>query len=503
MYRARDTVYWRTWDLQNHQWVSVNGLAAAGFALLDDPESASNAKNWLAFSLAKFRNTEAIFPPDGALQEGLNYWSLGVDALLKFWHLAGEQLHEVPTSPWWALTGYYRLYLSLPREAWTMNNKVVDFADCMRFDWVGPDYLLQRLAAINHDAQLQWLANELAAVTEPDRFSACWLNLVWHDAMLASKPPSTLPTMRHFADLGIVSARSDWSGRESLLAFKCGPALGHNATTKLDYDPGASHAHPDANHFVLFGAGEWLIRDDGYRYKMADQHNTLLIDGKGQIGEDAYLFINQHEVGEKGMWFSAIEQIRTKSHPRVTAAASTPQMDYIVGDAAEAYPQESGLRRFERRVIFLKPDIVIVVDDVETDRPRDLEMRFHTENAIEDRNGAFTARGEKAILRLEPLTKEGVEVSAGDLPCKDYLRPAKAMGLGRGPGSPTMHTLRLATRSAHWRIAVALSWSPVGAEPARISLEKSTDHWTFRMPGRIVEMTWDGVAPKLISEGEQ
>jgi hypothetical protein len=82
--------------------------------------------------------------------------------------------------------------------------------------------------------------------------------------------------LRHFEDLGIVSARSDWSGDESLLVFKCGPFLGHKAVGEFSFDPGGGHVHPDANHFVLFGAGEWLIRDDGYHAKWTGQHNTLL-----------------------------------------------------------------------------------------------------------------------------------------------------------------------------------------------------------------------------------
>src|SRR5262249_23158455 len=99
------------------------------------------------------------------------------------------------------------------------------------------------------------------------------------------RPPADLPTLRHFADLGIVSARSGWSGDESLVVLKCGPVLGHVEVDPLEGDESASHVHPDANHFVIFGDGEWLLRDDGYAWQQTSNQNPLLIDGPGKMGD--------------------------------------------------------------------------------------------------------------------------------------------------------------------------------------------------------------------------
>ena len=74
------------------------------------------------------------------------------------------------------------------------------------------------------------------------------------------------------------------------MVFKCGPFIGHDAMDKFSYDPGGGHVHPDANHFVLFGGGQWLMRDDGYQPKWTGQHNTLLVNGHGQLGEGAEWF---------------------------------------------------------------------------------------------------------------------------------------------------------------------------------------------------------------------
>jgi len=277
-------------------WVSLLDLTADAFALLDDPE----VRPWFTHSLEKFRRTKELLGPDGASHERTTYYSLGTDALLKFWNLAANLSDQKTASSWWRNTGYYRLYMALPKNSWTKPNDVVDFADSIRADWVGPDYYLHRLASINRDGYIEWLARATAPISTCRGFAACWLNPIWFDPNVPPKPENTPPTLRHFADLEIVSSRSDWSGDESLVALKCGPALGH----------------PDSNHFVVFGHGEWLIRSDNYRFKGTDDHNALLIDGRGQVGEDAPTMNNSREA-------TMGRQIRIKwdgSQPEVVAS---------------------------------------------------------------------------------------------------------------------------------------------------------------------------------------
>jgi len=324
---------------------------------------------------------------------------------------------------------------------------------------------LRRLAALNRDPQAQWLAAALERAGAA-QYAARWLNLLWYDPSLEAQSPAALPTLHHFEDMGIVSARTGWQGDEALLVFKCGPPLGHEAAGKFDYDPGSGHVHPDANHFVLFGAGEWLLRDEGYAWKQTDHHNTLLIDGRGQFGEGA-------------QWFRGLDAIRARAHPRITRAASAPGVDEIAGDATAIYPAESGLRRFVRRVFLLKPDVAIVVDDIELDRPRRLELRFHPEHPCERHaEGALLARGTKAALRIEPLTMDGVALGAGPTAGKD--RDGKPM---------TLYAVRLESNRAVWRNAVALSWAAASAEPVRVTLEQSA-RWVFRAGERSVTVEW-------------
>jgi hypothetical protein len=268
--------------------------------------------------------------------------------------------------------------------------------------------------------------------------------------------------------MGIVSARSGWSGDESLVVFKCGPFIGHEAIAKFSYDPGGGHVHPDANHFVLFGDGQWLVRDDGYHPKWTGQHNTLLVDGRGQLGEGAE-------------WFNGGQALVLKANPRVLRVISTSTMDQITGDAAEAYPRDLGLRRFVRYLIFVKPDVLIVADDILLDKPLPLELRFHPEQQAEHLGTVFVAKGTKAVLRIEPLSTDGVQVSGESLPLP-----------GRQDGKQSsLFAIRLATRRSMWRNAVALSWSAVGKEPTEVVLRAEARRWTFVVEGRKLVLDWD------------
>ncbi len=298
---ATGKAWWRRSYMQNHLWVDTCGLATAGLAVVDEVD---DANLWVGFALDKFQRSQDALGPDGASHEGVGYWEYGVEYLLKFMYLARDLLGaDLYQRPWWQHTARYPLYMSVPRNAWTRGDCIVDIADCPRGHWYGPDYLLRGLAHEFHDPCAQWLAEQVDAANVAAS-GAPWLNLLWYDPGVPTESPGNLPTLHHFDDMDIVSARSDWSGNESLVVFKCGPFLGHQGVKEFSYDPGGGHVHPDANHLVIFGAGQWLLRDDGYRWKWTGQHNTLLVDGHGQLGEG-------HQ------WFNGTEPLAVKAQPRV------------------------------------------------------------------------------------------------------------------------------------------------------------------------------------------
>ena len=477
MYEAAVTgkIWWHRSYLQNHLWVNICGMAVAGLALFDEVEEAFH---WIDLPLDKFQRTMTALGDDGASHEGVGYWGYGVEYMLKFMHLANELLEvDMYDHDWWRNTATYRQYMALPRNVWTGRNNIVDIADCPRGNWYGPDYILRALARKYRDGYAQWLGQQVdeANVDSPE---ARWLNLIWFDPDVESNPPDTRPTLHHFQDMDVVSMRTNWSGDESLVVFKCGPFIGHKAVQEFNYDPGGGHVHPDANHFVLFGCGKWLIRDDGYRAKWTGQHNTLLINGKGQLGEGQ-------------MWFNGSEQLKLKALPRIIRAVSTTKLDHIIGDATEAYPRDIGLRHYIRHLLFLKPDVLIVVDDIKLDDVSELELRFHPEHSqIERVDNTLIIQGENALLGFELLTHEGINIYAENV-----------SGEGRhGEQDFTMFTVQLNTRKSQWRNAVALSWAKTKDDLAKVALQMDGEIWKFHAPGRTAVLNWTNGDAKIITD---
>ncbi|MHB9027931.1 MAG: DUF4962 domain-containing protein [Candidatus Latescibacterota bacterium] len=459
---------WPEWEeawLQNHLWVNACGLAAAGFALYGEHEG---AESWIAFAAEKFGKTLKLLGPDGASHEGINYWSYGVEHLLKYMYLSRELLGvELFDNSWLRITAAFRLYSGIPSGDWRRDNTAIDYADSYRRDYTGPDFLLHALAAEYRDGYAQWLAQELddAGVQIS---SWKWLDLLWYDPSVPPEPPTALPTMRHFADMDFVSMRSDWSDG-SFVFFQCGPYIGHQALREMPYcASSAHHTHPDRNHFVLHGAGEWLLRDDGNRGKYTGQHNTLLIDGGEQLGGGDSIF--------DGRMLHAL-----KAAPRILKAEHTEALDHIVGEAAAAYPPETGLKRFRRHLLFLKPDVLIVLDDIQLANNHDLELRFHPEQqTVERRGNTLIMNCEKSKFSFSVLTPTSAELSAEQLPLIDR-RFAKDEFL----------TIRLRHNGKIWRNAVAFSWSEKSSGPVPVSLQDDGNVWIFKAGSKTVRFDWE------------
>lgn len=442
---AKGGSYWADWSLQNHMWIGVCGLGAAGAALYDQvPE----AMEWIDLSIRKYQQVMSSLGDDGASHEGVMYWGYGVSWMMRFMDVArtclGLELYE---TPWFKHTAGYRLYLGLPVEYCTASECIMDFADSSRSDTDGIVYIMEKLAAEYKLGYAQWLAKEMfeRKIGNSKNF---WLSLLWYDPQVEASHPGNLPALKHFEDMGIVSARSDWSGQESMLAFKCGPFLGHKAVDMNRSEPfcdwGGGHVHQDANHFILYGAGEFLLRDDGYVCKTTETHNTLLVNEKGQTGGDQ-------------MWFHGDDLLKRNAKPSIQKVASTPEYDYMAGDGTEAYAPELGLLRYERHLLFVKPNILLVVDDIEAAAGCELELRFFPEaqQLLELEEGRL-AVGQRSLLLINPLPDGNTE---------DRFERIEVPVNINGELQRKLVFRRSCRQGGVWRSAVVFSWNEAPSCP--------------------------------------
>jgi hypothetical protein len=176
--------------------------------------------------------------------------------------------------------------------------------------------------------------------------------------------------MRHFADMDLVSMRSGWGEDAAVLVFHAGSGPGRRnmgdpqRAAMRGFGPG--HAHPDINAFSIFARGQWLAVDPGYsQVKDTRDHSTVIVNGKGQAGE-----------GGKWLDYWAFQQRRPA--PAILSAESTPAWDSVLGDAGNVYVDEARLRRFRRQVLFLKPDVFVIADDLAAQGASTFEWLLHT-----------------------------------------------------------------------------------------------------------------------------
>lgn len=471
MFASKDDVRWWRNDayVQNHLWISMTGLLAAGLAIYDEYPEVSD---WLDFAHEKMSMTFSLLGDDGASHEGFNYWEYGVDFLLVFMELARNFLDvDLYSNEWIRQTAFYSLYLTLPRSGWKDGSNVVNFADSPREFWYRPDHILRPLAKEYKNGYAQWAADNLLNGNK-GHGGKTWRSVVGYDPTVNPTPPDDLPTLYHFRDMDIVVARSDWSDNASLVAHKCGPYLGHrilSASIPIKvFEQSVGHVHPDVNHFMVFGNGEWQIRDDGYSYKWTAQHNTLLINGKGQIGE-----------GEQ--WFGHINPQNLIAEPSILKVESSIDVDHIISNGAAAYPADANLKQFVRHLFFVKPNLLIVADDIIVNQPSELELRFFPEGQIaqEQSDGSYLVAGKKSVLRFQILTPNDVNVKTEPVPVIDLNNVINRM-----------LAFQIQTQQVQWRNAVAISWSDKVETLKSVILSESESIWNFEIGQQKLELNW-------------
>jgi hypothetical protein len=362
--------------LSNHLHNEICGLAMIGYALWGE---AKEAERFVAVAEEKARLTLEHAPPDGAWPEGVSYWGYGLTYLLRM--LEARRLLDrgdaFAGSAFLRATGDYFTYLSLPEAHWGKGTVVVNIADAPLDGGPHGAVVLRRLAAAYRNGVYQHMADALmrrervrgSPSTRREGAHGAWLHLLWHDAAVRPTPPAGLATMRHFADMDLVSMRSSWGEDAAVLAFHAGSGPGRRnmadpqRAAMRGFGPG--HAHPDINAFSIFASGEWLAVDPGYsQVKDTRDHNTVVVNGKGQAGE-----------GGKWLDYWAFQQ--RQPAPAILRAESTPAWDSALGDAGDIYVDEARLRRFRRQVLFLKPDVFVIGDDIAAQGASTFEWLLH------------------------------------------------------------------------------------------------------------------------------
>jgi hypothetical protein len=190
--------------------------------------------------------------------------------------------------------------------------------------------------------------------------------------------PEGLPS-RFFPWSGHAIMRSGWDKNAQWAFFDIGPlGMGHYHFDKLHISISAY------GRDILVDSGRYSYVADEYRHHVASSfgHNVIIMDGKTQ-----------------GVYTKVAE------NPLDGNYIITPQYDYFRGEFSGPYTDLEGSAAHTRTVVYLKGKYWIVVDRIQSDRPRKIDVLWHFHpdcNVILEENDAVSVDEGKGNLRIVP-----------------------------------------------------------------------------------------------------
>ena len=257
------------------------------------------------------------------------------------------------------------------------------------------------------------------------------------------------------------------------------------------------HAHAAHNGFTINYGGRQLFGGTGYYSNFNDKHtllhyrtrghNTILADGLAQV------------IGENGYgWLARF--------------ADTGALTYTLGDASHAYDSirtpfwidrmaqsgveytrenglgDPGVTRFRRHFLFLKPDVIVLYDELAAREPVAWTWLLHSHHRLtQPAAAAVEADNGLAVGRMDLFTSSDLEVKVSDR----FYAPAVNWKKRTGPDGKVMEYVN------HWhseftppaksraqRFLAVFRITPAGREPLPLTRRAdgciTVGSWTLR-----------------------
>ena len=377
------------YPINSHLWVGVMRLMWPGIVLLGEEEEAGD---WLEYCLGVFATVWPIWGgTDGGWSRGLSYYRVAsfvtnFEMLRKlginFWHKAFFTHHAE-----------FLAYAATPKRPYP------GFGDMAASDPIGTLY-----PGRGHAQVAAALARELG-----DPLAAWYAAEMGQSDIGEVEPlaPIGAPLARHFPSVGWVLMHTDLADADNDVFF----ALKSSPYGSSD------HCHSDQNAFVLTAYGQALAVQTGYYDAYGSPHH---IGWMSTTRAKNAITVN----GGKGQGYKSIE-----ARGEVTEFFHSAGFDYAVGDASEAYLPDQDLSRLTkhpkmadgyggdidlwlRHVLFLRPDVFILFDQVHAREPAAFEWWLHAphEMAVDQARATTTIREASADCKVDLVQPTGLEV---------------------------------------------------------------------------------------------
>ena len=330
-----------------------------------------DAAKWLDYALTIFWGWYPSYgDEDGGWAQGYAYWASYVNRSTWWLDALRAALRIDGTAkPFYRNVGLFPFYVAPP------NGSLVGFGDSAEAEpSPGAAVPVAYFARMRGVPEWQWYA-ETWGKGEGEAGPIGFIR----DARptppkVTPKPPADWPQAKWFRGAGWVSLHSSlMDPSENVQLMMRAAPLGN-----------ISHSHADQNAIVLGAFGSPLLINTGIRpwygspfctewYWTTKAHNALEIDGQGQP-----------KTGAATARFIVFQPGR--------------EYDYVVGDATPGYGEN--VERYRRHLLFLKPDVIVALDEVKARKPVSLKFWLHGRApfAIDAADGSVALTFGKASL---------------------------------------------------------------------------------------------------------
>ncbi|GEM_PF-328550 len=371
--KATEGQGWSTEYWQNHNWINMTGLAAAGYVLR---AHGLGGQAYIDEARENFTEVFSRMADDGSNYEGVSYWRYGGMWLFVYAYLlrSEEGLDLFSTSGYLQNTFYYRLYQCAPDLSQQLN-----FGDTHDRHSGHPAcvyYLVAREYRDGHAQKLgdlvveEFLDDEARlSKVRPGILPEAGLEYIWYDPTIVPRDFDDLPLTRHFPDLGLVTIKDGWGRDSKVLTFKCGYPGGKKQwlqgwelfrSKHLDC-MSLSHHHPDNLAYIMARGSVFFSCDDGYnRTILPMHHNVLLVDDKLTDAEgvsDVYL-----DSARRRLKVDPGYTPDTSYFGTLDGWFSEGGITFFRGETSRIYPQDLHMREVSRFVFTDNLKFVLFID---------------------------------------------------------------------------------------------------------------------------------------------
>ena len=376
--------------------------------------------------------------------------------------------------------GLFRVYSHLPGDA----RYALPYGD-LELDWGVPQVSNLRLAArVSRDAHLQWLGNYVAQHRTPRSLGPdavpkyVWEFFFW-DPSLRAAPPLDLPRSRTFADLQGVIWRTGWGKEDLLFGLRTGPLGGRYLTDTsakggYPYDNGMDylnigHDHHDANSFFLYRGPVPLAREYvTYESRASEYHNTVLVDGEGQwprLGQE----MSYRPLPPEGL---------ARAERGLEVVQEAGSLSYLEAEAGNAYQPDTSrvaaegqsvLDQFRRRVLFVRPGYLVMVDTLRSASPHRYDWVCHFGRQLtQEGDWMKGVADEGQVLGVKLMSSAKLEAETGYDGRSPYRVPWLRVHPADKQANTEFITLLYPTQEAGWERRPQVSLLGAAAEACGI-----------------------------------